>query len=434
MKEIGIGLLGFGTVGAGVVDGLQRNGELLAQRTGLRLVLRGVADLDLETDRGVTIDRELLTTDAESVIENPAVDIIVELIGGTGIAKTLTLKALGLGKPVVTANKALLAECGSDIYPAAEKGEADLFFEASVGGGIPIIRSLREGLIGNHVEQICGILNGTCNYILTRMENEKLPFDQVLAEAQANGYAEAEPGLDIDGWDTAHKAVVLATQAFGSLVKLDDVHVEGVRGIDPLDIEQAAELGYRIKLLAVIKTTPAGIDVRVHPALIPQDHLMAAVHGVFNAVQVIGDVVGETLYYGRGAGREPTASAVLGDIVDAARNVALDAQGRLPAFVKHPAPPAVCPPESVRTRYYLRMALHEEPGMLGLVANILGGHGISLASVIQKEVRSGDYVPVILLTHTAEEGAFRAALSEIDALPQVGAPTVRYRIEDFVAR
>lgn len=430
-RDIGIGILGFGTVGAGVVEGLTAHRELLAQRTGLRLVLRRIADIDLERDRGVPVEPGVLTSDALSVVEDPDIDIVVELIGGTGIAKSLMCKALSLGKPVVTANKALLAECGEEIYRAAADAGSDLFFEASVGGGIPIIRSLREGLIGNRILRIFGILNGTCNYILTRMEDDGLPFDQVLDEAQRAGYAEAEPSLDIDGLDTAHKAVVLASQAFGRLVHMDDLRIEGIRGIDAMDIELAAGLGYRIKLLAVIKETPDGVDVRVHPALIPQHHMLASVHGVFNAVQVIGDVVGETLYYGRGAGRAPTASAVIGDIVDAARNIAWRAQRRIPAFTPQTETIPLCAADEVQTRYYLRLSLRDAPGMLGHVAHVLGDHGISIASVMQKEVQSGEYVPVIILTHAGSEGAFRSALSHIDALPDVGAPTVRYRIEDF---
>ncbi len=431
MKEVGLGILGFGTVGAGVVEGLQRNGDLLAERTGLRLTIRKIADLDLDRDRGVEVDPSVLTKDAAAVVADPSVDIVVELIGGTNVARELMLQAFAAGKPVVTANKALLAEHGDDVYAAAEKNGADLLFEASVGGGIPIIRALREGLSGNRITQICGILNGTCNYILTRMEHEQLPFDQVLAEAQQAGYAEAEPALDIDGLDTAHKAVVLAAQAFGRSVRMDDVQVEGIRGIDALDIAYAAELGYRIKLLAVIKEEDGELEVRVSPVLVPRTHMLASVGGVFNAVQVTGDVVGETLYYGRGAGREPTASAVIGDIADAARNLAGRTPRRIPSFVTLKDAPAIRAADAMRTRYYLRLSLKDAPGMFGHVAQILGRHGISIASVVQKEVRSGEYVPVVMLTHQAHEGAFRAALDEIDVLEEVGAATVRFRIEDF---
>lgn len=431
MNEIGIGLLGFGTVGAGVVEALQRNGDLLTQRAGVRLVVRKIADLDLTRDRGVQVDPAILTSDAAAAIADPSVHVVVELIGGVGLARQLTLQALALGKPVITANKALLAEHGEELFRAAAEHGTDLFFEASVGGGIPIIRALREGLPINRMDGLVGILNGTCNYILTRMEKEGLPFDQVLSEAQAAGYAEAEPSLDIDGLDTAHKAVVLATQAYGRTVSMDEVHVEGIRGMDPVDIQYAAELGYRIKLLAVIKQSDKGLDLRVHPALVPHDHLLASVHGVFNAVMIEGDLVGDTLYYGRGAGRLPTASAVVGDLVDAARNLTLGCAGRVPAFVSLSPAPQIQPAETVETRYYMRMSLKDEPGVFGRVAQILGRHHISLASVVQKEKSKGAHVPVVMLTHQATEGRFRAALKELDALAEVGAPTLRYRMEDF---
>ena len=431
MKEIGVGLLGFGTVGAGVVECLQKNSDLIAERTGVRLVMRRIADLDLTTDRGVAVNRKIMTKDAQAVVMDGQVHIVVELIGGTTIARKLTLEALGEGKPVVTANKALLAEHGDELYDAAERYNADLLFEASVGGGIPIIRSLREGLAGNRIQQICGILNGTCNYILTRMENEQLPFDQVLREAQQAGYAEAEPSLDIDGLDTAHKAVVLATQAFGSPVHMDDVPVSGIRGINAIDIKYAAGLGYRIKLLAVIKHDGEALEVGVHPALVPHSHMMASVSHAYNAVLVRGDVVGETLYYGEGAGRAATASAVVGDIIDAARNIVARKPRRVPAFMLRSNKAVIRPKEDVWSRYYLRLSVKDQPGMLARVAHILGGHGISIASVMQQEARAGALVPVIILTHAARQGGLLAALREIDALEQVGAPTIRYRIEDF---
>ncbi len=431
MKSIGIGILGFGTVGAGVVEGLLKNGDLIAARTGIQPVIRAIADLDLESDRGIEVDRALLTTDAAAVIRDPEIQVIVELIGGTGIARTLVLDALKAGKSVVTANKALLAEHGPELYAAAEQYQADLLFEASTGGGIPIIRALREGLSGNRIEEICGILNGTCNYILTRMENEKLPFDQVLREAQEAGYAEAEPSLDIDGFDTAHKAVVLATLAFGRSINMDDVAVQGIREVSATDIEYAAELGYRIKLLAVIKQNGHGVEIGVYPALITRQHMLASVSHAFNAVLVRGDIVGETLYYGQGAGRAATASAVIGDIVDAARNHVGETPYRIPAFVPCSPEVALRAPEDIVTRYYLRLSLKDEPGIFALVAQMLAGHNINIASVMQKEARTCGAVPVIILTHSACEGEFRAALAEIDALDQVLAPTVCYRIEDF---
>jgi homoserine dehydrogenase len=430
MKEIGIGLLGFGTVGAGVVEGLQKNGDLLVGRVGARLVLRKIADIDLERDRGVKVDRAILTKDALAVVRDPSVDVVVELIGGCTIAKELILEALKLGKPVVTANKALLAEHGQEIFGAAEKSGAALYCEASVGGGIPVIKALREGLIGNEIQSICGILNGTCNYILTQMEREHIPFKKALKEAQEQGYAEAEPSLDIDGLDTAHKAVVLASLAYGFPVPMNAVHVEGIRSIDQVDILNAGKMGYRVKLLALIKRVDGEVEVRVNPTLVPLDHMLASVNGVFNAIQVSGDIVGDTLYYGRGAGRAATSSAVIGDLADVARRlmsgckdapvrVQSDAQGRLRSM------------DEIESRYYLRLMLLDKPGMLARVAQILGKNQIGIASVMQPEARKGEHVPVLIVTHDAKEKDFRAALQEIDALDVVSAKTVRLRIEDF---
>ncbi len=432
MKTYGIGLLGFGTIGAGVVECLQRNGALMASRTGVSLELNMLADLDLESDRGVKVDPKRMTRDALAVIESPDTDIVVELIGGTGIAKTLILKALSLGKPVVTANKALLAEYGEEIYRTAAEHGTDVFYEASVGGGIPVIRALREGLVANQIDRIYGILNGTCNYILTRMEHDNVPFDRVLSDAQAAGYAEANPGLDIDGIDTSHKAVILAALAYGRQIPLSQVKVSGIRGLDTLDILYARELGYRIKLLAVIKHTEGEIEIGVYPALVPLDHMLASVSGVFNAVMVSGDIVGDTLYYGRGAGRLPTASAVMGDIVDAARNLAFESNCRVPAFMEHEHYESVRSSEDIETRYYLRLSLLDKPGMIARVAGILGAQEISIASIIQKECSVGCHAPVIILTHRATERQFRAALEQIDALSEVNMPTVRLRIEDFL--
>ncbi|MFH0908775.1 MAG: homoserine dehydrogenase [bacterium] len=438
-KEIGIGLLGFGTVGAGVVEGLQRNGDLLASRCGVRLVLRKIADIDLDRDRGVKVDRSILTRDAKALVEDPSVDVVIELIGGTGIAKELVEQALSLGKPVVTANKKLLAEYGDGLFRLAEEKGVDLCFEAGVGGGIPIIRALREGLIANNIQSVYAILNGTCNYILTRMEAEQLAFDDVLKEAQAAGYAEAEPSLDIDGHDTAHKAAILASLSYGFVVPLDALYVEGIRGLAQDDIRYAAELGYRIKLLAIIRQESAGADkngavvVRVHPTLVAHGHMLASVGGVFNAILVQGDVVGDTLYYGRGAGRMPTASAVISDVADVATTLAAGAKRRLPSFIQPGRKTSMGKVDDVCSRYYLRLSLLDKPGVLARVADILGRHQISIASMIQKEERRGTNVPVIVLTHAAQERNCRSALAEIDALDVVGAKTVRLRIEDFGA-
>lgn len=430
MKEIGIGLLGFGTVGAGVVEGLQKNGDLLAGRVGARLVLRKIADIDLDRDRGVKVERSILTKDARAVIRDPSVDVVVELIGGCTIAKEFILEALSLGKPVVTANKALLAEHGAELYRAAEKHGASLYCEASVGGGIPIVKAIREGLIGNEIQSICGILNGTCNYILTRMEHEHIPFRKALKDAQEQGYAEAEPSLDIDGLDTAHKAVVLASLAYGFPVPMKAVHVEGIRSIDQVDIVNAQHMGYRVKLLALIKRVDGEVEVRVNPTLVPLDHMLASVSGVFNAVQVCGDIVGDTLYYGRGAGRAATSSAVIGDLADVARAL-MGGKACARAMVRADAQGSLRSMDEIESRYYLRLMLLDKPGMLARVAQILGANQISIASVMQPEARKGEHVPVVIVTHDAKEKDFRAALQEIDALDVVSAKTVRLRIEDF---
>ncbi len=431
MKEIGVGLLGFGTVGAGVVEGLQKNADLIAARTGVKLVLRKIADLDLERDRGVKVDRSILTSDAHAVIKDPSIDVVIELIGGVGIAKELVQAALKQGKPVVTANKKLLAEYGEALFKLADENNVDLAFEASVGGGIPIIRALREGLVANRILNAYAILNGTCNYILTRMENEKLPFDQVLREAQAAGYAEAEPSLDIDGHDTAHKAAVLASLSYGFPFPMKALHTEGIRGLAQDDIRYAAELGYRIKLLAIIRQVDGAVSVCVHPALVSHQHMLASVSGVFNAVLVKGDIVGDTLYYGRGAGRLPTASAVISDVVDVAVSLATGRGQRLPSFLRGGQHVKLAEVAELPTRYYLRLSLLDKPGVIARVAKALGEHEISIASVLQKESQHGSHVPVIILTHGAKERQFKAALDAIDGLDVVGSPTIRLRIEDF---
>lgn len=430
--EIGVGILGFGTVGAGVVHTLLQKGDLIAQRSGVRPVLRRIADLDITSDRGVHVDPGLLTTRADEVLDDPTVDIVVELVGGLTAAKQFILKALNNGKAVVTANKALLAEDGHEIFAAAEANGVDLYFEASVAGGIPVIKALREGLVANRIDRIYGILNGTCNYILTRMEQEDLPFDQVLREAQLAGYAEAEPGLDIDGLDTAHKAVLLASIAFGREVRMEDLFIQGIRDFDPADIGYAAELGYRIKLLAVLKEVHGSAMIRVQPTLLPHGHMLAEVNGVFNAVMVIGDVAGPTLYYGAGAGRFPTASAVVADIVEVARNLSLDAGGRLPAQIRHLDPPAVFPVQDSRARHYLRLGLLDQPGALAQVTGVLSKHHINISAMLQKDQIGGAYLPVVILTHEAQERDLVAALGEITALEVSGPPPVRMMVEDRV--
>jgi homoserine dehydrogenase len=430
MKEIGVGLLGFGTVGTGVVQGLAGNSEIIGHRLGVMPVLRKIADVDLEKDRGVQVDPAILTRDAEAVIKDKNVQIVVELIGGSGAAKNLVCLALSLGKPVVTANKALLAEHGAEIFGLARKNNADIYFGASVGGGIPIIRALREGMLANNVQSIHGILNGTCNYILTRMEKEQLPFDAALKAAQAAGFAEADPSLDIDGIDTAHKAVILASLAYGSVFPMAAAHVEGIRKLSDLDIRYALDLGYRIKLLAVIKHSDGKAEVRVHPTLVAKGNVLASIDREFNAVLLRGDLAGDTLYYGRGAGREPTASTVIADIADVARNMIAGSPCRVPAIAGNGKPQEVRSMAEVRTRYYLRLSLPDKPGTLARIAAVLGDHNISIASVLQQEVRTGEHVPVIMITQQAVEDELDASLAAIDAMDVVGEPTVRLRIED----
>lgn len=430
VPEVGVGLLGFGTVGAGVVQGLQEHGDLLASRLGVRPRLERIADLDLTRDRGVWVDPSRLTTDAFAVLRDRRVQIVVELIGGTRAARRYVREALRLGKPVVTANKALLAEHGAELTALARRHGTRLYFEGSVGGGIPILRSLREGLVANRIEGILGILNGTCNYILTRMEEQGLPFDEALREAQAQGYAEADPALDIDGVDTAHKATILASLAYGVYLPLAAIPIEGIRNLSDTDIRYARELGYRVKLLAVIRQSSDGrIDVRVHPALVPRTHILASVSDVFNAILVRGDFTGDTLYYGRGAGRCPTASAVLSDIGEAACHLRQHGPLR-PRPARSARPPDLRPPGEVVTRWYLRLTVVDRPGVLARLATALARRRISIASVLQKEQGPGGHVAVVMLTHPAPERAMREALREIDALTVVGAPTVRLRIEE----
>ncbi len=430
MKRVNVGIIGFGTVGAGVVECILRNSGLIEKRTSLRPVLLKVADLDITTDRGVEVPEGILTTDVSEVLDNPDVDVVVELVGGTTIAKDFVLAALRSGKPVVTANKALLAEHGAEIFAVAEAAGADVYYEASVAGGIPVIKAMREGLAANTVTEIVGILNGTCNYILTRMEEEQANFEDVLEEAQQAGYAEAEPSLDVDGIDTAHKATILASLAYGEWFGMDPFHVEGIRSVTVQDIDYAAELGYRIKLLAIIKQTNANVQMRIHPALIPLRSLLGHVNGVFNAVWVGGDTVGGTMYYGRGAGREATASAVVADIIDVGLNLKFGSHRRVPAFRPHQGYDDVVPMAEVRTRYYLRFQVLDRPGVLALISGIFADLDISIASVTQEEV-SQESVPMVILTHEAREADMQEALRQIAALDVAVQPPVLFRIEDM---
>jgi len=431
MKTINIGLVGFGTVGTGVVKLLKGQAPLLQRRLAARLRLKRIADLDLTKPRDVEVDPKILTTDAREIIEDPAIDIVIELIGGTTAAREVSLAALRSGKHLVTANKALLATHGLELFRAAAEKRVDLGFEASVCGGIPIIRAVREGLVANRIHSIEGIVNGTCNYILTKMTELGAPFAEVLKEAQDQGYAEANPSLDIDGIDAAHKLQILASIAYGGSVDFNAIHVEGIRGIDPDDIQYAKELGYRVKLLAIAKETDGEIEVRVHPTLIPEDHLLAFVGGVFNAVYIVGDATGSLMFYGRGAGQLPTASAVVSDVVEIAQNILYQRPSRpshIPAIAGEGL--KIRPMDEVRTRYYLRVMAVDKPGVLSKVSGILGSHDISIASVIQKGRHARASVPVVMMTHEAVEGAMRRALAEIDALDVVSGRTVCLRVEE----
>ncbi len=422
MREIGVGILGFGTVGAGVAAGLLKNRELMAERTGMDIVLRRIADLDITTDRGVEVDPSVLCTDAFSVISDPSVDIVVELIGGCGIAGKLVRAAIEAGKPVVTANKKLLAEQGCEIFKLAQEKGVDVFFGASVGGGIPVIRALRDGLAGNRIESVHGILNGTCNYILTRMEKEGLPFETVLKSAQEEGYAEAEPSLDVDGFDTLHKAAIIAALAYGVQPDVHTLSVEGIRGaVDGADIVYAGEFGYRIKLLAVIKNDGESVEIRVAPTMVPRDGMLASVSGVFNAALIKGDLSDKTLYYGRGAGRLPTASTVIGDILDVARNLS---SGQPRAFVipRTRMPLRIKAKGEEKSRFYVRLSIKDAPGSLAFASGIFGNHGVSISAALQKEPGSscGGFATVVIITHEALRADVDAALEEISESPLSG--------------
>ncbi len=430
MKQIGVGILGFGTVGAGVADGLLKHREVMSLRLGVDIVLKKIADLDITTDRGISVPGGVLTTDAAAVIADPDISIVVETIGGTGIAKKFVLDALAAKKCVVTANKKLLAEYGREIFDAAAANGVDIYFGAAVGGGIPIIRVLREGLAGNEIESIHGILNGTCNYILTRMENEGLAFDEVLRDAQKLGYAEANPSLDIDGFDTAHKACILASLAFGFQPGLDQVRVEGIRNLAGEDVRYAGDFGYRIKLLACIAKSGNEIEIGVNPTLVPFTHMLSGVNDAFNAVMVKGDMSDYTMYYGRGAGRQPTASTVIGDIGDIARNLAAGRpryERAVPVYSEGKV--KLRPAGEIRSKYYIRFLVEDRAGAFGTIASILGKHSVSISAASQKAGSVGNQpVPVVVITHEAKASDLEKALSLIKESGVIAGEPVFLRI------
>ncbi|HOO44897.1 MAG TPA: homoserine dehydrogenase [Deltaproteobacteria bacterium] len=433
MKNITVGLIGLGTIGTGVAKTLLENTALLEERLGFSLTLKAIADLDITTDRGIAIPDGLLTTDTKSLIDDPDIDIIVELIGGTEPAKTFILSALKAGKHVVTANKALLASHGKELFDAAQTYGKDLYYEASVGGGIPIIKALRESLIANNYIFIYGILNGTCNFILTEMTTKGSTFDETLKEAIRLGYAEADPTLDVEGIDAAHKLAIITSLAYGVPPEINSVYVEGISHIDSLDVTFARELGYKVKLLALTIDRGDKVEARVHPTLVPFNYLLAKVDGVFNAFYVRGDVVDSTLFYGRGAGMMPTASAVVSDIADIGRNIWAGIAGRVPhlGYRKDVGKPkSYMPIEEISTNYYMRINVMDKPGVLAKIAGILGEREISIVSVIQKAAQEQGFVPIVMLTHEARESNIRSAVKELTALDEVAGTPVIIRVED----
>ena len=433
MKKINIGLLGCGTVGTGITKLLIDSNEIIGARLGATLNLKSVADIDIDTDRGIQFNEGVLTTDANSVVNDPDIDIIIEMIGGEGVARDLILKAIENGKQVITANKALLAAQGNTLFKAAAEKGVDLAFEAAVGGCMPIIKAMRESLVANRIESMIGILNGTCNYILTKITEERSAFSDALAEAQAKGYAEADPTLDVEGIDTAHKIAILTALAYGVEINLPEVYIEGITKITPLDVEFAEHFGYRIKLLAISKNQGDKIEARVHPTMIPFGNLLSNVSGTVNAVMISGDAVGDIMLYGRGAGMMPTASAVISDAVDIARNLMAATTRRIPPLSfqrNHIQNKQIMPMDEIVTHYYFRFAALDRPGVLSKISGVLGKHDISIQSVQQKGRKTNGSVPVVMVSHMAKEVDVQKALAEINNLDVVSDKPVLIRIED----
>ena len=433
MRTINIGLVGCGTVGTGVAKILIESRDLISSRLGAALNLRRVADIDTETDRGVRFDEGVFVTDADAVIDDPEIDIVVEMIGGEGIARDVILRAIDKGKQVVTANKALLAKHGNTIFRMAAQKGVDLAFEASVGGCMPIIKSIRESLVGNHLDSMVGILNGTCNYILSKITNDGSSYDEALAEAQEQGYAEADPAFDVEGVDSAHKLAILSSLAYGMEINFGEIYTEGISNITPVDIDFADQFGFRIKLLAISKFKGDSIEARVHPTMIPAGNPLYNVNGTMNAVTISGDRIGDMMLYGHGAGMMPTASAVVGDLADIARNMLHGATGRLPLLsyqMENIQAIPVVHVENILTHYYFRFYASDRPGVLSKISGIFGNYGISLKSVEQKGRKVHGSVPLVMLTHLAKEADVRSALAEIRALDVVDKESVLIRIED----
>jgi homoserine dehydrogenase len=432
-KAINVGLIGFGTVGTGVVQLLKQNENLVRRRLGVRLAVKTIADIDIITPRSISTEGIDLTDNVNDIFNDPSIDIVLELVGGLGAAKNILMDAIAHGKHVVTANKALLAVDGNEIFEAADREHINIGFEASVGGAVPVIKSLRESLAGNNIKSIFGIMNGTCNYILTRMTDEQLPFETVLKEAQILGFAEADPAYDVDAIDTAHKLAISLALSYGKRVRLDDIYREGIADLKQQDVEFAKQLGYRIKLLAIAIQHKDMVEARIHPTMIPTDSLLSNVSGNNNAIHIVGDASGTLLFYGQGAGMMPTASAVVSDLIDIGRDIQKKIWRRVPirGFKKDLIDDIrLLPMEEVRTNYYFRFSAVDRPGVLSAISGILSKYNISLASVIQTERKDQGAVPVVMTTHESREKDVRLALAEINGLDVVLDDTVLIRIED----
>jgi homoserine dehydrogenase len=434
-KEIFLGLVGFGTIGTGIVKLIQENNELIQKRLGYKLVIKKIADVDIETPRIVSVDKNILTTDVDEILNDPDISIVIELIGGCDYAKSLIIKAMRKGKHIVTANKALLATHGNEIFTIADEEKTNIGFEASVGGTIPIIKTLKESLVANNITSFHGIMNGTSNYILTKMSDEKRSFEDVLKEAQDFGFAEADPTYDIEGIDTAHKLAITLSLSYGKKVRMQDIYMEGISEISLQDIEFAKELGYNVKLLAIANQREDVIEARIHPTMIPFDHLLSNVSGNFNAFHFVGDASGSVLLYGQGAGMMPTASAVVSDIVDIARDITKKIWRRVPLLSYREDcidDINLMPMDDIVTNYYFRFSALDRPGVLSKVAGILGNYNISIISVIQKgrKVNESGAVPIVMTTYEAKEKDVQMALREINDLDIMAGKTIMIRIED----
>ena len=433
MQEINVGLLGMGTVGEGIVRLLMKNRELIRSRVGIPVNLKRVADIDISRADNVPLEPGVFTNDAFRIVDDPDIHIVLEMIGGQTVARELILKAMKNGKHVVTANKALLANQGQELFLKAYEHGVDLAYEPSVGGCMPIIKLLREALVGNIIYGMTGILNGTCNYILTKISEERISFESALADAQSIGYAEADPTMDVEGFDTAHKLAILTSLAFGMNINFKDIYIEGISGITPLDIKFAEEFGFCIKLLAIGKIRDNGVEARVHPTMIASDNILSSVRGSLNAITISADAVGDLFISGHGAGMMPTASAVISDIVDIARNILNRSTGRVPLLAYQMADIQqipVIPIDRISTHYYIRFSAMDQPGVLSKISGILGNHGISIKSVQQKGRKQKGSVPIVMMTHRAKESAMKQALAEIALLNVISHPPTLIRIED----